>query len=361
MGFWAKLIILLFKDGILDIKVKEEANTDDMEWYNEPHNNYKETISSNYETDSKPESTETDSLETRSLETCSLETHSPETCSLETHSLETRSLSIKHEQKTEEIECSVCGGKYDNMTEYRYHLNMHLLAAPQPKEEIDNCPEQSTKCTSLTSPENLASKSSLTSPNLASESSFTSPNSGGEKYECVGCGRKCLNKSGLEIHRKYTCSNVRLIKYEGHCTRILPFNCGLCNQTFSSKYLWTKHIDAVHSKLKLVPGSLCEKRRESIPEYMNNLDPKLNPYFCTLCGNYFKTRQGLTKHVSATHQKSKSFSCPLCPKSFSQKGILNRHVETVHKKVKPFSCSMCDKSFGHKWHLITHTKTQHPT
>ena len=68
-------------------------------------------------------------------------------------------------------------------------------------------------------------------------------------------------------------------------------------------------------------------------------------YECTLCEKHFSFKDSLSRHIDAIHYKLKPFSCTLCDKSFARKSILTKHRK-VHNRPKFFSSTLSDKSFA---------------
>lgn len=52
-------------------------------------------------------------------------------------------------------------------------------------------------------------------------------------------------------------------------------------------------------------------------------------FICAICGQEFKTRQGLQRH-DAVHTKVKPFVCTECGNRFTQCGMMYKHMRTRH-------------------------------
>lgn len=99
------------------------------------------------------------------------------------------------------------------------------------------------------------------------------------------------------------------------------------------------------------------------PKPAFNERSQLNDYemrnCCYICGHKFSQKADLTKHISAVHLKMRPFQCSLCFKRFSEKGNLRKHTKSVHENRRPFSCGVCGSAFGFKDGLTRHLKLVH--
>ena len=80
------------------------------------------------------------------------------------------------------------------------------------------------------------------------------------------------------------------------------------------------------------------------------------PFECEICNKSFSKKGELTVHVDLFHEKNK---CEICANSFANKNKLTRHVKSVHEKKKPFQCEICEKQFSKKNKLKGHIKSVH--
>ena len=85
---------------------------------------------------------------------------------------------------------------------------------------------------------------------------------------------------------------------------------------------------------------------------------------CDLCGKKFEFRSYLTKHMKAVHLKIKPHSCEHCKKSFSKRDYLNFHLELVHdiRAIEPGRAKMCEdcgKNFFSRQALEIHRNGVH--
>ena len=113
-------------------------------------------------------------------------------------------------------------------------------------------------------------------------------------------------RRNLILYRSKLKKHERSKHTDGAETRI--FECESCEKDFKSKRYLKIHVD----KFIIL---------------------KLRPYECLICEATFSCRGNLTKHNESIHEK-KRFPCSLCEKNFSQKSYLNTHIKTVHNKEK---------------------------
>ena len=106
---------------------------------------------------------------------------------------------------------------------------------------------------------------------------------------------------------------------------VKPFNCVLCNKSFSEK------------------GNLTVHQRIHTHE---------RPYLCIRegCTSSFTSQGNLTNHENA-HTGIRPFRCPSCDRSYSRKLQFKNHFK-VH--VHSLNCPSCDQSFPNKQSIVTH-------
>ncbi|XP_052764427.1 uncharacterized protein LOC128206166 [Mya arenaria] len=138
----------------------------------------------------------------------------------------------------------------------------------------------------------------------------------------------CLESSSMT--RKRDCSRSNTSKRK--LIRKAPksdenFNCKICDKTFSTKYVYQKHM-AVHSGEK--------------------------PYSCEICGALFSLREYLTSHMTC-HSAERKFKCDECGAAFFRRGNLIAHKQS-HTDVREFKCEVCSKYFKTKASRDAHLK-----
>ncbi|XP_059506310.1 zinc finger and BTB domain-containing protein 20-like isoform X2 [Stegostoma tigrinum] len=104
-----------------------------------------------------------------------------------------------------------------------------------------------------------------------------------------------------------------------------PYECTLCNKTFTAKQNYVKHM-FVHTGEK--------------------------PHQCSICWRSFSLKDYLIKHM-VTHTGVRAYQCNICNKRFTQKSSLNVHMR-LHRGEKSYECYICKKKFSHKTLLERH-------
>ncbi|CAM9855987.1 unnamed protein product [Lampetra planeri] len=105
-----------------------------------------------------------------------------------------------------------------------------------------------------------------------------------------------------------------------------PYECTLCNKTFTAKQNYVKHM-FVHTGEK--------------------------PHQCGICWRSFSLKDYLIKHM-VTHTGVRAYQCVVCNKRFTQKSSLNVHMR-LHRGERAFECAVCRKKFSHKTLLERHS------
>ena len=221
------------------------------------------------------------------------------------------------QESINKIQCSVCEEKYDNITEYTHHLNMHSQGSDN--QSVTNNDRAPVKGFNVL-------KGMLASPSLS----------------CAMCDRtfgseSTLNKHIDIVHRKWT------------------HRCPLCYHYYASESVLANHISSVHHKLKPYSCTWCDKSfvyKRDLTAHVNSVHHEIDndlvhnnqKHRCPLCYQYYISESVLKKHISVVHHKLKSFSCTLCDKSFAYKSTLRAHVNLVHHKVRTASNQSLDKN-----------------
>ncbi|XP_037773026.1 zinc finger protein 701-like [Penaeus monodon] len=77
------------------------------------------------------------------------------------------------------------------------------------------------------------------------------------------------------------------------------------------------------------------------------------PYNCEICNNTFSRKNNLVRHMRI-HASKKPYSCEICNKSLSERSHLVKHTR-VHTKEKPYNCKICNSAYSRKNNLRSHT------
>ena len=111
----------------------------------------------------------------------------------------------------------------------------------------------------------------------------------------------------------------------------------------------------------------CESTEETHCNQNQNQQKTRQPpntlHQCNLCNQTFTRKSDYLRHLDR-HKNIKKFTCEYenCSKSFNNKSQLNQHVKIVHQKSMQIKCHLCQKKYANKSslkiHLMKHlTKT----
>lgn len=138
------------------------------------------------------------------------------------------------------------------------------------------------------------------------------------RISCPKCGSKFRNARELETHDKVKHRNENL------------FICSFCEKSFCSKSTCDSHIKFVHKNEKRFECKVC-KMRFNLRAHLSRHESthkKDRPCVCSLCGNSFKTKEGLGFHMKRHDGSMKKFACKQCSFTFVSKNRLQVHMLT---------------------------------
>tara|TARA_Y100000592_G_scaffold36073_1_gene57247 strand:- start:236 stop:1279 length:1044 start_codon:yes stop_codon:yes gene_type:complete len=185
--------------------------------------------------------------------------------------------------------------------------------------------------------------------------------------------------STSDTDKKHKCELCKYAsKYKQNLTRhinavhlkLKPFACPHegCAFKCSRKCNLKKHVNEVHLKLQpfVCPHEGCDFKSSTqriLDQHFNAVHLKLKPYACPYesCEYTCSYKASLKKHVNEVHLKLKPFACPHegCAFKCSSKCDLKKHVDAVHLKLKPYTCNVCDFACAQKRYLEAHVLRRH--
>ncbi|XP_055633760.1 zinc finger protein 236-like [Toxorhynchites rutilus septentrionalis] len=83
---------------------------------------------------------------------------------------------------------------------------------------------------------------------------------------------------------------------------------------------------------------------------------------CSRCGKHFETQELLDEHIAKHVQTDKPWKCVICPRAYMNKSDLKRHVQDHNPASKPHGCPKCAKRFSRAdqrdLHLASHERKE---
>ena len=106
---------------------------------------------------------------------------------------------------------------------------------------------------------------------------------------------------------------------------------------------------------------LCQKILESDHALKKHLDVHKDkkPFQCQICDQTFSQEINMKTHVTLCHTTDKPFPCEKCGKSFARTYDVNVHTKKVHNDREYQMCNLCGKQLlkeSLQSHKKTHTK-----
>ncbi|XP_013419016.1 uncharacterized protein LOC106179796 [Lingula anatina] len=196
--------------------------------------------------------------------------------------------------------------------------------------------------------------------------------SGTKPFQCSMCEKTFTAKTTVERHircvhngvRPYQCvccdkyfSDLGSLKQHNLThTGERPHQCSVCHKKFNNKPNMHRHM-RIHTGSKPYKCDLCDRRFTDYSSLKLHLlhHSGEKPYMCEFCQKQFRTSSDLTRHVR-THTGEKPYECKQCGSRFVQGWQLRMH-EQSHTGVRNYSCDKCNKKFRLKGGLLTHQRT----
>jgi len=117
-------------------------------------------------------------------------------------------------------------------------------------------------------------------------------------------------------------------------------------------------------KVTLLVAKFKVKRCGNTQKYCIDCNAKLgawnkknkNKHACPQCKYKCSRASNLTKHIKAVHEKIKGFKCDKCKYECYEAVHLRRHIKAVHEKIKGFKCDKCKYTCSEGSTLHRHIK-----
>ncbi|CAG0892396.1 unnamed protein product [Darwinula stevensoni] len=197
--------------------------------------------------------------------------------------------------------------------------------------------------------------------------------SGGiQLYFCAICPYNTHYKGNARTHKRVH-------------TRERPFQCSLCEKSFTVKSNLYRHMNSSHAIFKVEDYIWGGRTSGGIQVYFcgvctymthskgharihRRVHTQEKPYQCTVCHKHFTQSSTLYRHLRAmmkledfiwsarTPGGLQLYFCSACPYKTGLKGHARTH-KRVHTRERPFQCSICQRGFTQSSNLYRHMKT----
>lgn len=243
------------------------------------------------------------------------------------------------------LQCDDCGGFFKSKCKLRVHWKqVHL------KEMLRclNCKRSFKSIRAFKRHQNEKSKSCLAASNFRIEGEGKS-----RMFYCKECEYKSLRMKDMITH---------WVIHTGD----RPFECEVCQRTFTQQSSLQAHKESSHKDFKVeITCHFCGKLikgRSRIYRHLKIHTDKGLP--CPICQKTLKNRHSLTQHMQR-HSGVKSYTCEKCASTFYTSAELSNHKRMVHNKGKYwYKCDRCDykalRNETLKKHKAKHTDSNLP-
>ena len=248
----------------------------------------------------------------------------------------------KHKVTGDEYElqtCDKCGLSFSGISSLNHHM----------KTKHSSYAEREYKCTFPG-----CNKAFVAASNL----NMHKPAHGERKFVCDHCGTSYWQKGQLTHHLRFKHKALPELELKcKHCEEIFPgynermwhtnlihfperYKCSICQKTFASDYLLTRHTKSAHEDRTFIQCQECGKQIAT--EFGLRVHMRLHNgelISCSYCPWKSHIRSKLYKHMRLQHkeewdreqEKNKdSFNCPECGKAVVNKSALTLHRIRVH-------------------------------
>ncbi|XP_036682028.1 histone-lysine N-methyltransferase PRDM16 isoform X2 [Balaenoptera musculus] len=187
-------------------------------------------------------------------------------------------------------------------------------------------------------------------------------------FRCDACDELFPSKLDLRRHKKYACSSVGAVLYEGLADELKPeglggggsdgqaHECKDCERMFPTKYSLEQHM-VIHTEEREYKCDQCPKafnwKSNLIRHQMSHDSGKR--FECENCVKVFTDPSNLQRHIRSQHVGARAHACPDCGKTFATSSGLKQHKH-IHSTVKPFICEVCHKSYTQFSNLCRHKR-----
>ncbi|XP_055373510.1 zinc finger protein 708 [Condylostylus longicornis] len=193
-------------------------------------------------------------------------------------------------------------------------------------------------------------------------------------FKCFDCGQ--------ETKTWRNCSNHM---WSDHEIDVDLLSCPICSfKAMTCVKVW-KHMK-IHKKWTNKVLESSNRKRNSKPKKLINNKKYYSQKVCEICNRVFVNGKTLSKHIKAVHNKIKPFICRVCGLKLARKStwlihqrqhtdeklqckycdfkardpsVIYKH-ELRHKQIKPYKCKLCNYSSIQTKTYKSHLKYYHP-
>ncbi|XP_053733225.1 zinc finger protein 142 isoform X1 [Synchiropus splendidus] len=266
------------------------------------------------------------------------------------------------------FKCRLCDFSSLKLVTLRQHIsNCHqesrLAEETHPAGSVDDANAETLGCKVL--------KKSSTHRKLSHEKQLDGTKA--KTLKCHNCAFTCKQKRSMAQHvalkhsssKPFSCPHCpfttrRRYVLENHKTLhtgLGRLRCDLCDKTFRTTTLLSKHKLRIHEKRPTLQCSLCEYsaytsfdlKRHELRCHTGELR-----HVCARCKAGFSSQFALRNHCNRAHQPQTIFSCKQCDYICNTEEALKNHQQHKHLQLK---CTTCHHSFVTKEQLEIHRKT----
>ena len=113
------------------------------------------------------------------------------------------------------------------------------------------------------------------------------------------------------------------------------FECYICNNKLTKRYLLNRHIVSVHEGIKPVECKICCAKLSSkkyLDHHIASVHNGKRPFKCNIYNVKFASRK--KKKFKEARQGTTPFECTTCDAKFAVKGYSKRNIKSVHEGMK---------------------------
>uniref|UniRef100_A0A0C9QDN1 ZNF71_1 protein n=1 Tax=Fopius arisanus TaxID=64838 RepID=A0A0C9QDN1_9HYME len=181
------------------------------------------------------------------------------------------------------------------------------------------------------------------------------------RHVCPQCGKRFVHRAHLIRHAKLHNNPKPLVKTNKTIKKKSadqkPLICEKCGISFKTSYILNQHLRS-HGE-RTFECDICQRRFHRISVLKQHRQIHENAQIpCNVCGKKLKSKKALDVHVLL--HGNKKFQCEKCDKSFFQRCNYLKHFKQIHGEKTMYKCPHCPTQFtsenSYSKHVETHLK-----